>query len=472
MDSLAIAYAMPAESNKCSTEDFTRNLKAHRIPFPSMPCISSVSNHREKVQEGRPDTSHIYSNLFNAAVSRPVSRAEMLRNPKAHASTRNEWLGLRKQDVFDFSVIREYYDVKQEALTLKQVVHFARVHGIIVEKNYQLRENDERRKFKGRGVLLGNKVKNQNWEAAFFQDLGNSPASFESSRWADFGCIPGHTVKLADVIQAYIQARLTGPPCWVELPSDAWPDGVDVSKYQRPVVRLCKALYGHPDAGAMWEKHCNMQVRPLGFKPIGEEWPSMYYHEALKLLLVVYVDDLKLAGPTENMSKGWSMLRTGLRIEPETDLGQYLGCMLTRGESYVSYNMEGLLKLSVEKYFDIVGHDTKMKTVNTRSQVYWKRPKSILPELLLPARTAPLVLHMQTPIDPKYSGKTSSSKHQDVTTTDESRGALAPHAASVLMKLLYAARIAPFDLLRSITMLARNVNKWTTKDDAKLHHAT
>ena len=141
--------------------------------------------------------------------------------------------------------------------------------------------SDERRKFKGRGVLLGNKVKNQNWEAAFFQDLGNSPASFESSRWADFyGCVPGHSVKLADAIQAYIQASLTGPPCWVELPSDAWPDDVDVSKYHRPVVRLLKALYGHPDAGTMWEKHCDTQVRQLGFKPIGDEWPSMYFMKA------------------------------------------------------------------------------------------------------------------------------------------------------------------------------------------------
>ena len=38
------------------------------------------------------------------------------------------------------------------------------------------------------------------------------------------------------------------------------------------------------------------------------------------------------------------------------------------------------------------------------------------------------------------------------------------------MKLLYAARIARFDLLRSINMLARNVNKWTSNDDARLHH--
>ena len=98
--------------------------------------------------EGPPDTLNKYRGFFNAAVSRPVSRAEMLKNPKARALTRNEWLGLQrtngwdyKQDVFDFSVIREYFDVKQEAVALKQVVHFARVHGVVVEKNYQLPES-------------------------------------------------------------------------------------------------------------------------------------------------------------------------------------------------------------------------------------------------------------------------------------------------------------------------------------------
>ena len=33
----------------------------------------------------------------------------------------------------------------------------------------------------------------------------------------------------------------------------------------------------------------------------------------------------------------------------------------------VSYNMEGLLKLSVEKYLDIVGHETKPKKVTAPS---------------------------------------------------------------------------------------------------------
>ena len=227
----------------------------------------------------------------------------------------------------------------------------------------------------------------------------------------------------------------------------------------------------------MWEKHCDTQVRQLGIKPIGDEWPSMYFHEGLKLLLVIYVDDLKLAGPTENMTKGWSMLRTKLRIEPETDLGLYLGCMLTRGESKlhdgtvvntVSYNMEGLLKLSVEKYLDIVGHDTKLKKVTTPSVP--EETKSHPARAPAPGKEAVTCPWCANTFDPKYSGKLHSKSESDVTPDDGNRGSLAPHAASILMKLLYAARIARFDLLRSINTLARNVNKWTSNDDARLHH--
>ena len=64
------------------------------------------------------------------------------------------------------------------------------------------------------------------------------------------------------------------------------------------------------------------------------------------------------------------MLRTVLRIEPETDVGLYLGCVLTQSESQlhngkkvktITYDMEGLLKLSVDKYLDIVGKDNLKK---------------------------------------------------------------------------------------------------------------
>ena len=182
--------------------------------------------------------------MFNTAVARPVARKEMMENEEARKAMRKEWLGQHAAGVYDFSVVREYDDVVREAKRNGTEVHMARIHGICVEKNYQLPKGNPSRKFKGRGVLLGNQVKNQFWEAAFFQDLGNSPATFEASRWADFyGCLPGHGVKLADAIQAYNQAVLTGPPCWVELPEDAWPDDIDFRKFRRPVVRLVKALW-------------------------------------------------------------------------------------------------------------------------------------------------------------------------------------------------------------------------------------
>ena len=69
-----------------------------------------------------------------------------------------------------------------EAKKKGEKIHMARLHGLIYEKNYQLKEDDPARKFKGRGVLLGDQVKDQNMEAALFQDLGNSPATFDASR--------------------------------------------------------------------------------------------------------------------------------------------------------------------------------------------------------------------------------------------------------------------------------------------------
>ena len=33
-------------------------------------------------------------------------------------------------------------------------------------------------------------------------------------------------------------------------------------------------------------------------------WPNVYYHNTKKLLLVTYVDDFKMSGPTNNLAWG------------------------------------------------------------------------------------------------------------------------------------------------------------------------
>ena len=469
----------------CLSEDVgiaasSERVKKMKVEAPSMPCIPSDEqhSHREKIPN--------IQSPFPAAVSRPVSRKEMLENPEALKKMRDEWNGLTEQGTFEFGtskepLIYEYDEMRAIAKTNDEEIHFGRVHGIMVEKHWQLPKDDPRRKFKGRAVLLGNKVTNQNIEAAFFQDLGNSPATFEAARWADlYGLLPKNSVTLADAIRAYIQADLKGPRFFVELPPEAWPTWVNLSKYRRPVVRLRKALYGHPDSGTMWEQHCDKAVKSVGFVAVGPEWPSTYYHKEMELLLVVYVDDLKMAGPQINIKKGWDLLRSKLDLEPETDLGLYLGCQLARGStklkdgttvSTITYDMESFLEQSVQKYLEIIGTNTVLKKVPTPS----------LPEeakdhpARAPCGTGPVsqctwcgTIHPVT--EPTKSKSTPSDNSAQKSGNTIVKGELAPHAASVLMKLLYAARIARFDLLRSINMLARNVTKWTKEDDIRLHH--
>ena len=46
---------------------------------------------------------------------------------------------------------------------------------------------------------------------------------------------------------------------------------------------------------------------------------------------------------------------------------------------------------------------------------------------------------------------------------------LAPSACSMLMKILYGARLARWDLLKVVQLLATRVSKWTLSCDKALH---
>jgi hypothetical protein len=65
--------------------------------------------------------------------------------------------------------------------------------------------------------------------------------------------------------------------------------------------------------------------------------------------------------------------------------------------------------------------------------------------------------------EPKAKAKDDKDKSSVI------RGALADAAARVLMKVLYAARLARFDLLRAVGALASMITKWDKWQDRKLH---
>jgi hypothetical protein len=181
-------------------------------------------------------------------------------------------------------------------------------------------------------VFDGSDVRDQDKNIALFQELSSSPATMEAGKAADaYGMLPGHTIQQADAVQAYTQATLKGTKTYVSLPKEAWPDWWHDLPYDDPVCELRLALYGHPDSGGFWEKHCDDILVDIGFEKI-DSWGSCYFHPVHRTFLIVYVDDFKMAGPVESLRKCWDLIQTpvpgkeSLKIEPPEPVNRFLGC--------------------------------------------------------------------------------------------------------------------------------------------------
>ena len=134
-------------------------------------------------------------------------------------------------------------------------------------------------------MFPGNSVWDEEGKWAVFQESGSWPATMEAAGCADaYGLMPGHNVQQAHAEQAYTQAEIEGTPRWVRLPRDQWPK--TWRGMTDPVSPLKLALYGHPDSGGHWEAHCAKHLRSVGYTEI-DPWRSCFWHEQLKLFLVV-----------------------------------------------------------------------------------------------------------------------------------------------------------------------------------------
>jgi hypothetical protein len=265
--------------------------------------------------------------------------------------------------------VREWADVKREAKAKNKTVNMGRVFEIAVEKNAELEKGHPNRKFKGRVDFAGNNVIDQNHDHAIFAELNSCPATIEASKATDlYGLLPGHSSEMADGDQAYTQSKLGGTDTWIVLPPErrpaAWAGMV------LPVCLLLLALYGHPDSGGYWEKHCEKHLNRVGFVHIGSEWSSCFWHPELLLFLIVYVDDFKMSGPTANLAIGWELTKKGIHIKKPVPTCHFLGCthefydhvlengVVARGDAY---NMESFLVACVNKYIEDAGSDVLPK---------------------------------------------------------------------------------------------------------------
>ena len=396
---------------------------AQAVAAPLMPTdVGKPVEHRPK----RID----YDQWYNALVSRSVPRSEVRTNKLAQEALRAEANKLRSAKTWLEDTVMEKSDVRAKAQAEGRTVHFAELMAICVVKDSELEEALQ--KYKGRIVVRGDIIKDEYGRAAMFKELGSAPASMCAGKIGDaWGLARGHTTEQADAEQAYIQCELQGDETWVSLPPEIRP--ASWAKYRNPVCRLRLSLYGHPDAGGYWEKHCEEQLLLEGFQPV-TDWRSCYWHPELKLVLTVYVDDFKMSGPTNNLVKGWEKIRKRIKLDKVKPSGRYLGCQHVVKDNdaggEMEYDVGSFMKQCCSRYLEVSGLDESSLT---------------------PAAT---------PFLPEES----------FTEEDETEaGELREDACKVLMKILYGARVARFDLLNATRALASSITKWSRAADKRLH---
>ena len=369
--------------------------------------------------------------LVPAAVTTLLSRHEMLANPDAIKAVKKEADGLASKNTWDLLSVKEAETIKQEARKSGRKVHLGSLMTICSVKFAELAKHLQ--VLKGRVVFRGDNAKDEWGAPALYQELAASPTSIQAANAnIAYGLIPGHKTTCADAVKAYVQSHLKSEhPTWISLPPELWPPGWK-GRFSKPMVRLIKSLYGHPESGAHWQAHLEKIIRDIfGGKPV-DGHPSSYWIAGKELLLTVYVDDLMLSGPEQHHQAFWDELIKHVELEEITPLERFLGrhheFVNISGARGVQYDMSAYAAQTVEMYQKLTGN-TKLRAAST----------PFVPEGSL------------------------------VAADDELQGEVSPHACAIIMKMLWLARLSRPDLLKPISDLATKIQCWTRNNDKQLY---
>ena len=185
-------------------------------------------------------------------------------------------------------------------------------------------------------------------------------------------------------------------------------------------MRLIKALYGHPQAPALWQAH---------FERIPEEgFPSVFSVPSLGVDATIYVDDILAAGEPNELAKFWDSLRKHVGLDELTPVDRFLGRYHVFKPNRAVFHMNDYANQAIELYLSLAG-PVPLKNVST-----------------------PFLAEGSLPLE-GY----------------DTKGVLAQSAASVLMKLLWLSRLCSPDLAYAISALWVQVASWSTNADKQLH---
>ena len=106
-------------------------------------------------------------------------------------------------------------------------------------------------------------------------------------------------VKMEDAHKLLKIPKSECPDIWIRLPRHKWPKSW--SSMEDPVVPLERNLFGHSLAGLLWERQFEKIQLKHGWEKV-PNWECLCVHRQKVLFLSLYVDDIKLAGWSYDMT--------------------------------------------------------------------------------------------------------------------------------------------------------------------------
>ena len=227
---------------------------------------------------------------------------------------------------------------------------------------------------------------------------------------------------------------MSGKRTWVALPKERWPKEWHDKGYVNPICPLVLNLYGHPLAGNVWGEDCEKRVLSCGWEKI-PNWPCVYWHPHKKALLVVYVDDFKLAAPKRHIAGLWKELQKKINLDAPTPPERFLGCYTRRFECAVT-SLKPFLEMQPE--------------LCTRGP---------LPERPAPTSTVTRGKSKSKSKVKKNSGNATKNKHATSSSSSYTSGR---YGVGLTLCLLHAQRLVPNSVTLIITS-TKSSDYWTIR---------
>ena len=306
---------------------------------------------------------------YRACVTRKMTKLEKT-SPRGIAAQEKEIKTLIDAKMFGALVDGHHNSFTNKSAT---VVHLAML-GFM--KNTE--KEDIRHVYKGRAVLLGDNLRYVLGNAPvkpehrWWDRLSSSLASMEESRSIDaFALMRGYKIETVDFEAAYLQSHWPTDTddqyCYVVIPKELWrflPDKLNPHKHpevQRPMWRMDRAGYGHPASGHIWCETFRLWLVNNGWQTAGRPGKGSCFRKG-KMMVVSYVDDLKVAGPDADLAAFWAEVGQVFKWKAEPELlSEFLGTEYARFQEprdgvpmdILHLSLTGYIKQTVQAFNDL-----------------------------------------------------------------------------------------------------------------------